>query len=108
MSRSNTPSAVYTTDNALQGASLEARVGQLATGTSSVPAIARAVSNALPPPTPITRRAPAAVASATPRSISALVHSPLKSPTVKSIPASPRVAVQVSASIACTRPLATM
>ena len=45
------------TDRALQGASLEATVGQLTTGRSRSAATARAVSSTLPPPAPTIVRA---------------------------------------------------
>lgn len=42
---SNTPCSVYTTDTALQGASLEAAVGQLTKGSEARSAAARAQSS---------------------------------------------------------------
>src|SRR5579883_2660957 len=86
------------TDRALHGASLEATVGQLTTGSPRSAAAARAVSSTLPPPAPTIVRAPSSRASAFTRSTSASEHSPPKRCTACRRPASPRLASHVSAS----------
>src|SRR5271165_319172 len=86
------------TERALQGASLEATVGQLTTDRPRSAAAARAVSRTLPPPAPTIVRAFNSRAAALTRSISAKEHSPPKRWTACFSPDSSRLRCQVCAS----------
>lgn len=51
---SKSPLSLYMTDSAVQGASVDAREGQMTTGTDSSLAASFAMSRSFPPPNPIT------------------------------------------------------
>src|SRR5512135_2544573 len=87
-------------DRALHGASLEAVVGHVTTGNAKSAAAARAVSSALPPPTPTITPACSRHAAAFTLSISATQHSPPNGSTAYAYPAAENVFAHVSASCA--------
>src|SRR6516165_12465381 len=84
------------TERALQGASLEATVGQLTTGRFRSAATARAVSRTLPPPAPTMACAPHSRAAVLALSISLGEHSPPKRWTTWRILVSLKLASHVS------------